>query len=33
VAFINAQREEVVEGIRLGVEPICTVLQVACEYL
>lgn len=29
MAFINAQREEVVEGIRLGVEPICTVLQVA----
>ena len=29
MAFIDAQREEVVEGIRLGVEPICTVLQVA----
>jgi putative transposase len=29
VAFIDANRDDVVEGARLGVEPICRVLQVA----
>jgi len=29
VAFIDAHRDDVVEGARLGVEPICRVLQVA----
>jgi hypothetical protein len=29
VAFIDANRDDVVEGSRLGVEPICRVLQVA----
>ena len=29
VAFIDANRDDVVEGRRLGVEPICAVLQVA----
>ena len=29
VAFIDANRDDVVEGRRLGVEPICSVLQVA----
>ncbi len=29
VAFIDARRDEVVDGRRLGVEPICRVLQVA----
>jgi putative transposase len=29
VAFIDANKDDVVEGRRLGVEPICAVLQVA----
>jgi hypothetical protein len=29
VAFIDVHRDDVVEGARLGVEPICRVLQVA----
>ena len=29
MAFIDANRDDVVEGSRLGVEPICRVLQVA----
>jgi putative transposase len=29
VAFIEANKDEVVDGRRLGVEPICEVLQVA----
>jgi putative transposase len=29
VAFIDASKDDVVEGSRLGVEPICGVLQVA----
>ena len=32
VAFIDAHRDDVVEGRKLGVEPICTVLRAGCRW-
>jgi hypothetical protein len=33
VAFIDANKDDVVDGRRLGVEPICRVLRVAFEHV